>query len=502
MKREELEVLIGKYLDGTIEPIELELLLAEVRANEESGKLLARHSYHERTIADLLAVVPASPRTTRRFRRTRRSVQAARSDSPTRALLLAVGALAAAFLLLIVYSASSERREEPRRATAKGPQAPEIEKPAAPPQTPEPRSAIVPEKPKTPAPIEPPAIPLPPPKPAPRVEPPPPPPPPAPRESVVAAADLERVEGDVTIGGKPAKAGEVLPVGRRLEVVGARGLARLKFSDGTWLEAQGGTSIREITEDKGRRVHVDRGAITAEVARQPADRPMVFVTPHGDCTVLGTTLRIVAAAGAEGSTRVEVEKGKVRLTRTADKKTVEIVTGFFAVAAPTGELTAKPIPKPETVVLFEFEDGARPAGLSRFDGEVVRGPSNRFCVAGAERRDTQGNYGRYVRIQRDSGLVKYSDDLELRYDIWMSKQTSDLRIHLWNRTQEALLFATLPMVKEKQWVSIAIRLSDLRDGDIRFREGDVVGIIELVANVDPRGGEGFFDNVRVVRLRR
>ena len=132
----------------------------------------------------------------------------------------------------------------------------------------------------------------------------------------------------------------------------------------------------------------------------------------------------------------------------------------------------------------------------------MRGPSNRFCVAGIERRDKEGNYSHAVRIQRDSGLVKFSEDLELRYDVWMAKPTSDMRIHMWNRTQEALLFATLPAVKEKQWASVAIRLSELREGNVRFREGDVIGIVELVANVDPRGGEGYFDNIRVVRLRR
>lgn len=60
MTREELDVLIAKYIDGDLSTSEAEAFMAELKASEPARALLARHLYHERTIQNLLAPAPAT----------------------------------------------------------------------------------------------------------------------------------------------------------------------------------------------------------------------------------------------------------------------------------------------------------------------------------------------------------------------------------------------------------------------------------------------------------
>jgi hypothetical protein len=181
----------------------------------------------------------------------------------------------------------------------------------------------------------------------------PPPPPPAPKPAapdveparpatVPAVASLERLEGEVYVltakERVPARVGQGIREGQDLEVVGRLSLAVVRYPDGTRLEAGGETALRNFSAADGKRVFVEGGVVTAEVARQPKGQGMVFVTPQAEAKVLGTQFRLEVA----GSTRLEVYEGKVSLVREA--RAVEVPAGHFAVAAPGVPLAAKPLP--------------------------------------------------------------------------------------------------------------------------------------------------------------
>jgi hypothetical protein len=65
---------------------------------------------------------------------------------------------------------------------------------------------------------------------------------------------------------------------------------------------------------------------------------MLFTTPHAEVTVLGTRLALTVSAEA---TRLEVQEGRVRITRLPDRASVEVKAGQFAVARAGSELVAQ-----------------------------------------------------------------------------------------------------------------------------------------------------------------
>lgn len=189
---------------------------------------------------------------------------------------------------------------------------------------------------------------------------------PAPAATVPAVASLERLEGDVYVAGAgeraPARAKQDLREGQDLEVVGRLSLAVVVYPDGTRLEAAGDTALRSFAVTGGKRVSVECGLVSAEVAKQPRGQTMVFVTPQGEARVLGTRLRLVVAPHATGSTRLEVYEGRVSLAR--EGRSVDVSEDHFAVAAPGLPLSAKSLPQ-----------GTPPPDPHRVDEAIRRGVS-------------------------------------------------------------------------------------------------------------------------------
>jgi len=196
----------------------------------------------------------------------------------------------------------------------------------------------------------------------------PPTPPQAVQETKAAVAKVAQAENAFVVtadGAKtPARAGQDVLAGQCLEVF-AGGSARLEYPDGTKVEAWAETEVRELKAEGGKRVHVAKGTVRAEVTKQPQGQPMVFATPHGEATVRGTTLRLSADPDPKKGTRLEVEEGKVQLRNLAGK-TVTVESGHYAVAAVGVELVTR------SFVLFR-EDFNRsrintwPAGWRRSD---------------------------------------------------------------------------------------------------------------------------------------
>ena len=155
-------------------------------------------------------------------------------------------------------------------------------------------------------------------------------------------ARVAKVEGKSlrlgSAGRSPLAAGETLFAGDGIETNG-RGRVVLRYEDGTSVELAPGTVAKDFAADGGKKIVLDRGTLTGDVVRQSADRPLVVRTREGEARVLGTRFTLSSSGG---STRLDVEKGRVRLTRLSDGKSADVAADQMALAAPGPAPTARP----------------------------------------------------------------------------------------------------------------------------------------------------------------
>jgi hypothetical protein len=313
-----------------------------------------------------------------------------------------IAAAAVVTVALGLFAAfASKAPERPRTEAARTPpvapppaeprRQPSVEPPKETPRpqpVPEPRVPDPPRAPEKPAPPPPAPEPEPEPQPAPPAPPKPPPPPAPPErpagETRVAIAHVERFRGEAHLLSEnrrtPVKKDQPLYAGQGLQTAPPDSFAVLRFPDGTRWQLGPDGELRDFSAGRpaapgkpaaGPNAVLSRGVLTAHVARQDADHPMIFLTPHAEARVLGTTLRLVVDPGDSGSTRLEVEEGKVRLTR-ADGKAAEVPAGHFAVAATGVDPRARPLPR-NLLLDPGFERGGRPWHLLRPDGNPLSG---------------------------------------------------------------------------------------------------------------------------------
>lgn len=115
------------------------------------------------------------------------------------------------------------------------------------------------------------------------------------------------------------KVGQVLR-GGTLESQSADAWAELTYRDGTTVTVSG-RSLLTLSEKRQKIVHLRYGNISANVAPQPTGRPMLVLTPSAQLNVLGTQFNVDAQSE---STRLVVNKGRVRLKRNTDGKEVDV----------------------------------------------------------------------------------------------------------------------------------------------------------------------------------
>jgi len=163
-------------------------------------------------------------------------------------------------------------------------------------------------------------------------------------DTKATVATVREMEGDVRLGKVRAGPGQAVLAGEGLETA-AGSRAVVEFPDGTRVRLDPETRVRDV---QPKRLHLEGGALVADVTRQVPGKSMVFTTPHAEATVLGTTLRILIEADA---TRLEVTEGRVRLKRLSDGQAVEVAHGHFAVAAAGLPLVEKALPISEIVLL-------------------------------------------------------------------------------------------------------------------------------------------------------
>jgi ferric-dicitrate binding protein FerR (iron transport regulator) len=171
----------------------------------------------------------------------------------------------------------------------------------------------------------------------------------------------------------PLKAGQPLFDVQSVMVEGARSLAVIEYPDRTRLEVAGETVLRRLADEKDRTrklVVLEQGSVTADVAKQPAGKPMILRTVQAEATVLGT--RFVLSTQAEG-TRLAVEEGAVSFVRRADRQAVTVRSGFCSVAAPGRPLEPAPVPGWARYLDLDFASGAADGdGEWAVEGRLIR----------------------------------------------------------------------------------------------------------------------------------
>lgn len=327
--------LLDRYHDGDASPAEEAELEAMLDADPECRRIFVERNLMEVQLRKSYAgsmVSASAPRT-----RRRRGGPIADS-APWTGPAIAAAALFAAVLLFASMSSSPQVRRTDPAAPAPLPEQASAPKPVEVPTPPPPKKE--PERP--PAPLRPVERPVPPPSVEEVPKPPPPLPPtpvvpppaePARIETRIAVATVESIEGDP---GTKLAAGQVILSGQGFAI--RSGVLKVRFPDGTQLVLEGATGISSIV---GKRLSVQRGTVQAQVTKQPAGQPLIFATAQAEAKVLGTTLKIVAD---EASTRLEVREGRVQLKRLSDGKTVDVITGHYAVAVAGTDLVMRPLP--------------------------------------------------------------------------------------------------------------------------------------------------------------
>ena len=81
---------------------------------------------------------------------------------------------------------------------------------------------------------------------------------------------------------------------------------------------------------------------------------MLFVTSLAEVRVMGTRLSISAETSG---TTLSVSKGHVGMKRLSDGRSVDVRSGYHAVASPSSELTAQLTPPASDIWAADFEDG-------------------------------------------------------------------------------------------------------------------------------------------------
>lgn len=149
--------------------------------------------------------------------------------------------------------------------------------------------------------------------------------------------DGGRVERDL-------KVGTVLG-GGTLEALSADSWMSLEFRDGTAATVSG-PAMLTLAEDGQKQLHLREGSLFARVARQSEGRPMLIHTRTAELEILGTQLDVEAAPG---STRLNVDEGRVRVTRLVDGSVAEVPARHQVVATTDRTEALKPMPRAAAV---------------------------------------------------------------------------------------------------------------------------------------------------------
>ena len=149
--------------------------------------------------------------------------------------------------------------------------------------------------------------------------------------------DGGRLERDLQVG--------TVLGGGTLEALSADSWMSLEFLDGSAVTVSGPTMLT-IAEDGQKQLHLREGSLFANVARQAKGRPMLIHTRTAELEVLGTQLDVEAEPEA---TRLNVNEGRVRVTRLVDGRVAEVPAHHQVVASADRTESLTPTRRAEAV---------------------------------------------------------------------------------------------------------------------------------------------------------
>ena len=129
--------------------------------------------------------------------------------------------------------------------------------------------------------------------------------------------------------------------GGTLEALSADSWVSLEFRDGSVVTVSGPTLLT-LSEDDQKELHLREGSLFAKVARQAKGRPLLIHTRTAELEVLGTQLDVEAEPG---STRLNVNEGRVRVTRLVDGSVAEVTARHQVVASADRTEALTPTPR-------------------------------------------------------------------------------------------------------------------------------------------------------------
>lgn len=293
----------------------------------------------------------------------------------------------------------------------------------------------------------------------------------APEEPAQRIASLRGIQGSVRViradgQSVDAKLNDDIHSGDTIRTQGAQASATLVYADGTQLGLVGDTTITS-TDNSSRNIVMDKGNLSANVTKQSSSHPMVLTTPKAKLHVLGTQFFVTTTSTQTG---LRVTEGRVKLTRLADGRSVEVTQGQQVVADEQhADLLVKDIGTVPADWSVDFEDGL-PDGweIGKLVADALPTGSTGAVKATFHRDEQQEYYSIVSPSYWLHGAFAVHDDSRFHFSFKM-QQPDWLNVFILTRTDDEknprfasnFIFNELPFaqVKPGKWYTITIPAS-------------------------------------------
>lgn len=299
------------------------------------------------------------------------------------------------------------------------------------------------------------------------------------RAAQASAGTLEEVIGDVRILGADGQVRSIeksaaLGQGDTVRTRGSESSTVVAYPDGTRLLLVGNTSVT-CGDLHSKAIVVHQGTMSATVAPQPANKPLLLTTPAAQLQVLGTRFRVEAVANR---TDLSVSEGRVRVVRTSDGKTVDVADGKQTVVTEQNKLQVQDIPSLLATWDVDFER-ALPPGWSSGERVTEGLPAGSRGGVKAVLKESEGNDDTYVVSSQEAWLqglfaIRSTSHLHVTFKLENPKW---INILLVTRTADPheprfsgnYLFKDVPEVAADKWQTLSVPLSLFQ----RIHQGEV-----------------------------
>jgi len=199
----------------------------------------------------------------------------------------------------------------------------------------------------------------------------------------------------------------------------------LSYEDGTTLTFSGGSqgvfqpsATSEARSDKA--LHLLRGSLSADVAKQPAGHPLRLLTPQATATVLGTRLVLRVS---DGISELSVRSGAVSFSKVDGSGAALVHSGQFAQAVPERDVSVTPA----VSVAFEAESGDLSAPMEVRRDPAASGGAYVTCSASAPRSVIDSEKNGFRRSRLDTGMLRLTFEVPAAgdYSVWMRAFAAD-----------------------------------------------------------------------------